>query len=143
MTEGDSDRPSVLERTLGGIHRKLDLIIQRIGVEMADVTKLNAEIEELGTDEVAAVVELKSLSEEVAQLNTERAPTQEQIDAITTKATAIATALKAGTEAAKPAPVAPAPTAPAAPAAASTPAAPVAETPAAPAPAESSAIPPQ
>lgn len=79
------------------IEQKLELLIQKQGVEMADVTALNAVIEELNTDEVAAVAEFKALSEEVAQLTTERAPTQEQIDAITAKAKAVAEALKSGT----------------------------------------------
>ena len=37
------------------IEHKLDLIIQQQGVLMADVSALNAAIEELDTDEVAAV----------------------------------------------------------------------------------------
>jgi chromosome segregation ATPase len=89
-----------LHCALQRIEDKLDLLIQKQGVEMADVTALNAVIEELDVNEVAAVTEFKALSEEIAQLTTERAPTQEQIDAITAKVKSAAEALKAGTPAA-------------------------------------------
>jgi prefoldin subunit 5 len=84
-------------RELESIQRKLDLIINKIGVVMADVAPLTAAIEELDTDEVAAVDEFKALAEQIAQLTTEKAPSQEELDALTAKATAIAAALKAGT----------------------------------------------
>jgi hypothetical protein len=105
-------------RELESIQRKLDLIINKIGVVMADVAPLTAAIEELDTDEVAAVDEFKALAEQIAQLTTEKAPSQTELDALTAKATAIAAALKAGTptQGAPVEPVAPvAPVGPAAP----------------------------
>jgi hypothetical protein len=94
------------EPELASVHRKLDLIINKIGVVMADVAPLTAAIEELDTDEVAAVDEFKALAEQIAQLTTEKAPSQTELDALTARATAIAAALKAGTPAqAAPAPV--------------------------------------
>lgn len=90
------------DESLHVVHKKLDLIIIGIGDLMADVSKLENAINELGADEVAAVTELKQLAEEIAKLSTEQAPSQEQIDVITAKAEGIATALKAGTVAAEP-----------------------------------------
>lgn len=107
-----------LERLLEPIHHKLDQILRAQGVVMADVSSLNAAIEALDADEVAAVDEMKALSEQVAQLTTERAPSQEEIDAITKKVTNVAEALKAGTpskEAPAPAPAPEAPVPPAEP----------------------------
>lgn len=98
-----------LAHVLFPIHRKLDLIIELIGADMADVSKLNEAIDVLGTDEEAAVTELKDLSEELAGLDTTVAPSQEQIDALTSKAAAIATALSGATSAAAAEDVPPAP----------------------------------
>lgn len=87
----------LLKHALRPIHHKLDIIINALGETMADVSGLNAALDEIDADEVAAVNEFKVLAEEIAQLTTERAPTQEEIDSLTAKATAAAEALKAGT----------------------------------------------
>jgi hypothetical protein len=96
-----------LEHLLRPVHRKLDLIIEELDINielgeanMTDTTALTAAIAELDADEVAAVAEFKTLEEDIAGLTTSQAPSQAEIDALTQHATAIATALKAGTPAA-------------------------------------------
>lgn len=68
------------------LHRKVDKL-------MADVTGLEAAVEALATAEGAAVTELSALKDEVAQLTAGGTISQEQIDAITSKVTDVATAL--------------------------------------------------
>lgn len=99
-TRRDEHLEELLADALRPVEEKLNLLLETQGEIMADVQKLNEAIDALGGAEEAAVAELADLSQELAQLDANQAPTQAQIDVLTEKATGIATALKGGTEAA-------------------------------------------
>ncbi len=80
-------------RSLRALHRKVDKI-------MADITALEAAVEEMAVAEVAAAAELGELVTEIATL-TAGEISQEQIDTLTEKASGIATALNSATDAAE------------------------------------------
>jgi chromosome segregation ATPase len=81
-------KPSVRE-LLATIDRKQDQI-------MTDVSALTAAIDQLDTDEVAAVAELKALAAKIGELEVGQV-TQAQLDELTAHAQAVAAALEAGT----------------------------------------------
>ena len=92
--DDDCDQPASLRGLLESLHRKVDQL-------MADVSALEAAVENLTVVEGAAAAELSALAAEVAQL-TAGEITQEQIDGITQKVTDTANALTAATQAAEP-----------------------------------------
>lgn len=84
----------------GRVEELLEILIGKVDKEMADVTKLTEAIASVEAAEVAGVEELKALADEIAALQAGEI-SQETIDSLTDRATATATALAAGTEAAK------------------------------------------
>ena len=84
------ERPELERGLLLSLHRKVDAL-------MADVSALQAAVDQLVVVEAAAAAELADLAGEVAAL-TAGEITQEQIDSITQKVTATADALKVATE---------------------------------------------
>lgn len=82
------------------VEELLEILIGKVDKGMADIAALEEAITAVETAEVAGVEELKSLTDEIAQLVAGEI-SQETIDSLTARATAAATALAAGVEGAK------------------------------------------
>lgn len=79
---------------LGDLITALNTTNRKLGTIMADLNALTAAVDALVASEGAAATELQHLADEVATL-TAGSVTQEQIDSVTSKVTAVADALNA------------------------------------------------